>query len=126
MWLGKKNFDGNFMQDSTAFQAIFYTSIYTQIDVEKIVRPNILTFDRRNNNTNAPSIENPHAFSYWGIFSRMVIIYQAEFWVTTTIIILFFYLVLGLYAKVAEIGTILFKFQTAFKTGDFSTITPEE
>ena len=29
MWLGKKNFDGDFMQDSTAYQAIFYQSIFT-------------------------------------------------------------------------------------------------
>ena len=93
--------------------------------MEKIVRPNILTFDRSQYATGT-SVENPHAFSYWGIFSRMVMVYQAEFWVVTALSVNFFYLVLGIYASVKEINTVMAKFQKAFVTGDFSTVTPAE
>ena len=56
----------------------------------------------------------------------MVIIYQAEFWVITILTAWFFYLVLSVYAGVKDINVILTKFQTAFKTGDFTTISPAE
>ena len=57
----------------------------------------------------------------------MIVIYQAEFWVITLLTIYFFYLVLDLYKFVAtSVGEILFKFQAASTTGDFSAITPEE
>lgn len=57
----------------------------------------------------------------------MIVIYQAEFWVVTLFTVYFFYLVLELYAYVSEsVGPILFKFQKAFTTGDFSAITAEE
>ena len=85
-----------------------------------------MTFDRRKNST-ATSIENPHAFSYWGVYGRMIVIYQAEFWVITGLICLFFYLVLDLYKMVSDgVGDIIFKFQAAFSSGDFSAITPAE
>ena len=84
-----------------------------------------MTFDRRKNST-ATSIESPHAFSYWGVFGRMIVIYQAEFWVITLLTIYFYYVVLGIYAFAAKNNVVIFKFQKAFATGDFSTITPED
>ena len=57
----------------------------------------------------------------------MIVIYQAEFWVITLFTVYFFYLVLDLYKFVStSVGAILFKFQAAFTTGDFSAITQEE
>ena len=56
----------------------------------------------------------------------MIVIYQAEFWVITLLTIYFYYVVLGIYAFVAKNNVVIFKFQKAFATGDFSTITPED
>ena len=72
LWLGKQNFGGQFMEESTAYQIIFSQGSSSRFDSEAIGRSNTVSFKRKIKVVNA---NNTHPLSYHGVFSRMYVLY---------------------------------------------------
>ena len=74
-WLGKTNFSGSFMAQSTAYEMLFNHGLAKKLDSEALSREDTVSFNR----TFVPGRDGKaHALSYYGIYSRMIIIYQTE------------------------------------------------
>ena len=74
-WLGKTNFSGSFMAQSTAYEMLFNHGLSKKLDSEALSREDTLSFNR----SFVPGRDGKaHALSYYGIYSRMIIVYLTE------------------------------------------------
>lgn len=103
-WLGKINFSGSFMSQSTSHEVLFNHSISDLLDSEALSRADTVTFSRQF----VPGRDGkPHALSHHGIYSRMVIVYSTELLVGIILLCYFQYNLFQVSASSDPVRTIM-------------------
>ena len=63
LWLGKSNFTGSFMKESTAYKALFVHDFSRDIDFEAIERDQVFSLERKKSKVD---LNNMSPLSYHG------------------------------------------------------------
>ena len=85
LWLGKVNFGGSFLRQSTAYKTLFLNQFSDKLDFEAMDRKSVLSCRRKV----GLASDNAHPLSYHAVFSRMRILYLIEISVFATVLMLF-------------------------------------
>ena len=74
LWLGKVNFGGSFLRQSSAYKILFINDFSDRLDFEAMDRRRVLSCSR----VYGSSSDNSHPLSYHAVFSRMSTLYLIE------------------------------------------------
>lgn len=120
LWRGSVNAKSIFMQNSTAYQALFQHSNKSRLDYEKLNRKDSLSFHR---STAWSRKTGTHGFSFGCVFSGVETPYSLELLVQFVSLVSFCYMMLYIYERFQSVAGLENRYKYALASDDYSNFS---
>lgn len=122
-WFGKTNFDGKFMETSTAYRFLYHYDLGQREDFENKLRADSYSFNRK---VMRADMYNPHAASFTGFFTRMMALYNFELFILFLLISIYHMILIMLYMMIDDMKPVAAKYMMFMMTMNPEIITMDE